>query len=245
MSSPSSSAFTARLSTGIVCHNRDGRVRRRMRLGRRQVVDADVRIYVQEVRAVHTAASDGGMRAAVRLPGMRRARPPCPPDRTKLPHHVGRNASGRRKVRARHRRIARPGKIARCGMQLLRRPGFQDGETCQVEAVSASLTDPASQDRQVSLKPTRFSRIGAAPDPSPRRVGLCGTAWRRVHQSAFAKRCVRLGRRTHRKSRSTSSTSIIRLSFAPVGVSHRLGFASACANRICWPAVSASWSPSR
>jgi nucleotide-binding universal stress UspA family protein len=42
----------------------------------RQVVDADVRIYVQKVRAVHTTASDGGMRAAIRLPGMRRA---CPP----------------------------------------------------------------------------------------------------------------------------------------------------------------------
>jgi hypothetical protein len=56
--------------------NRDGLVRRRMRLGRRQVVDADVRIYVQEVRAVHTIATDGGMRPAVRLPGMRRA---CPP----------------------------------------------------------------------------------------------------------------------------------------------------------------------
>jgi hypothetical protein len=39
------------------------------------MVDADVRIYVQEVRAVHTAAADGGMRAAVRLPGMRRAAP--------------------------------------------------------------------------------------------------------------------------------------------------------------------------
>src|ERR1700674_3553003 len=74
-----------------------------MRLGGRQVVDADVRIYVQEVRAVHTDASDGGMRAAVRLPGMRRACPPCPPDRTRLPHHVGRSASGRRKVRAHHR----------------------------------------------------------------------------------------------------------------------------------------------
>ena len=117
-----------------------------MRLGRRQVVDADVRIYVQEVRAVHTAASDGGMRAAVRLPGMRRACPPCPPDRTRLPHHVGRNASGQRKVRAHHRRIARPGKIARSRMQLLRRPGFQDGETCQGESVSASLTDLASRD---------------------------------------------------------------------------------------------------
>ena len=31
-------------------------------------------------------------------------------------------------------------------MQLLRRPGFQDGETCQGESVSASLTDLASRD---------------------------------------------------------------------------------------------------
>jgi hypothetical protein len=131
----------ARLLTGIVSHNRDGRVRRRMRFGWRQVVDADVRIYVQEVRAVHAAATDGGMRAAVRLPGMQCACPPCPPDRAKLPQHVGRNASGRCKVRAHYRRIARPGKTARSRMQLLRRPGYQDGETCQGEGVSASLTD--------------------------------------------------------------------------------------------------------
>jgi hypothetical protein len=245
MSSPSSSAFTARLSTGIVCHNRDGRVRRRMRLGRRQVVDADVRIYVQEVRAVHTAASDGGMRAAVRLPGMRRARPPCPPDRTKLPHHVGRNASGRRKVRARHRRIARPGKIARCGMQLLRRPGFQDGETCQVEAVSASLTDPASQDRRVSLKPTRFSRIGAAPDPSPRRVGLCGTAWRRVSPVSIREK-VRAARKTDAPQEPSDQFDLDNPTvFCASRSISSAWFASACANRISWPAVSASWSPSR
>jgi hypothetical protein len=30
-------------------------------------------------------------------------------------------------------------------MQLLRRPGCQDGETCQGESVSASLTDLASR----------------------------------------------------------------------------------------------------
>ena len=147
-------AFTARRSTGIVSHDRDGLVRRRMRFGWRQVVDADVRIYVQEVRAVHTTAGDGGMRAAVRLPGMRRACPPCPPDRTGLPHHVGRGAWGRRKVRAHHRRIARPGKIARSRMQLLRKPGFQDGETCQGESVAASLTDLASRD------PANFPQAG-------------------------------------------------------------------------------------
>src|SRR5215467_10260417 len=77
--------FTAGLSTGMVSYNRGGLVRRRMRFGRRQVVDADLRIYVQEVRALHTAAANGGMRVAVRLPGMRHARPPCPPDRTRLP----------------------------------------------------------------------------------------------------------------------------------------------------------------
>jgi hypothetical protein len=67
--------FTVGLSIGIVLCNRDGLVRRRMCSGRRQVVDANVRIYVQEVRAVQTAASDGRMRTAVRVPGMRRA---CP-----------------------------------------------------------------------------------------------------------------------------------------------------------------------
>jgi hypothetical protein len=85
------------------------------------------------------------MRAAVRLPGMRRACPSCSLDRTTLPHHVGRRASGWRKVRAHHRRTARPGKIARSRMQLLRRPGFEDGETCQGESVSASLNDLASR----------------------------------------------------------------------------------------------------
>jgi hypothetical protein len=44
-------------------------------LRRRQVVDADLRIHVQEVRALHTAAANGGMRVAVRLPGMRHAAP--------------------------------------------------------------------------------------------------------------------------------------------------------------------------
>jgi len=52
------------------------------------VVDANVRIYVQEVRAVHTVATDGGMRPAVRLPGMRRAFSPCHPDAPGLPHDV-------------------------------------------------------------------------------------------------------------------------------------------------------------
>ena len=127
-----------------------------MRFGRRQVVDADVRIYVQEVRAVHTVLSDGGMRAAVRLPGMRRACPPCPPDRTKLPHHVGRSASGRRKVRAHHRRIARPGKIARSRMQLLRRPDFQDGQTCQGESVSASLRSRVARPGEFPLSRPDF-----------------------------------------------------------------------------------------
>ena len=101
------------------------------------MVDADVRIYVQEVRAVHTVASDGGMRAAVRLPEMPRACPPCPPDRTRLPLHVGRIASGRRKVRAHHRTIRRARAAA------IRAPSWivQEGETCQAESVSASLTE--------------------------------------------------------------------------------------------------------
>jgi|SRR5580658_6931501 hypothetical protein len=73
----------------IVRYNCGGPIRRSICLSRRQVVDANVRIYVQEVRAVHTAASDGGMRTAVRVPGMRRACAPCPPNRTKLPYRVG------------------------------------------------------------------------------------------------------------------------------------------------------------
>src|SRR5215475_612623 len=70
-----------------------------------EVVDANVRIYVQEVRAVHTVATDGGMRPAVRLPGMPRAFSPCHPHRARLPHHVARRASAGRKVRAHHRKI--------------------------------------------------------------------------------------------------------------------------------------------
>ena len=143
----------------MVSHNRDGLVRCRMRFGRRQVVDADVRIYVQEVRAVYTAASDGGMRAAVRLPEMPRACPPCPPDRTRLPHHVGRSASGRRKVRAHHRRIARDAAIlARSCWMDQEVETCPEGQTCTGESVSASLTDLASRSRRISLKPTRFSR---------------------------------------------------------------------------------------
>src|SRR6516162_9452128 len=116
-----------------------------MRFGRR--MDADVRIYVQEVRAVHTDASDGGMRAAVRLPGMRRACPPCPPDRTSLPQHVGRSASSRRKVRAQHRRIARPAAIlARSCWMDQEVEKCPEVETCPGESVSARLTDFASRD---------------------------------------------------------------------------------------------------
>jgi len=101
------------------------------------VVDANVRIYVQEVRAVHTVATDGGMRPAVRLPGMRRAFSPCHPDRARLPHHVGRSASGRRKVRAHHRKIGRARPAAILAPSWI----VQEGETCQGESVSASLTE--------------------------------------------------------------------------------------------------------
>jgi hypothetical protein len=56
-------------------------------------------------------------------------------------------------------------------MQLLRRPGFQDGETCQGESVSASLTDLASQepanfpqaDPIFSVKPMASVAAGNAP----------------------------------------------------------------------------------
>jgi hypothetical protein len=148
--------FTAGLSISIVPYNRGGLVRRSMCLGRRQVVNANVRIYVQEVRAVHTDASDGGMRTAVRVPGMRRACPPCPPDRTKLPYRVGRNASGRRKVRAYHRRIARTAAILARSCWI-----DQEVEKCPEgpsESFSARLTDLASRDPANSLKLTRCSR---------------------------------------------------------------------------------------
>jgi len=143
-----------------------------MRFGRMQVVNADVRIYVQEVRAVHTVASDGGMRAAVRLPGMRRAFSPCPPDRTRLPHHVGRSASGRCKVRAHHRRIARPAAI------LARSWIVQEGETCQGESVSASLTESRVAS---SLKHRRAAsgcrrRAGSLLRPRSVSPGNCASA---------------------------------------------------------------------
>jgi hypothetical protein len=118
-------------------------------LGRRQVVDADVRIHVQEVRAVHTVASDGGMRTAVRVPGVRRACPPCPPDCTKLPYRVGRSASGRRKVRAYHRRIARTAAILARSCWI-----DQEVETCPEgpsESLSARLNDLASRDQAGSI----------------------------------------------------------------------------------------------
>ena len=133
------------------------------------MVDADVRIYVQEVRAVHTAAGDGGMRAAVRLPEMRRACPPCPPDRTRLPHHVGRSASGRRKVRAHHRRIARPAAILAPSWIV------QERETCQGESVSASLTESRVAS---SLKHRRAASgyCASAMLGGPNRVAAVGAA---------------------------------------------------------------------
>jgi integrase len=98
---------------------------------------ADLRIYVQEVRALHTAAANGGMRVAVRLPGMRHACPPCPPDGTRLPHDVGRSAPGRRKVRAQHRRIARPAAIfARSCWMVQEVETCPEAETCPGESVS-------------------------------------------------------------------------------------------------------------
>src|SRR5580704_5286408 len=192
--------FTARLSTGIVSHNRDGPVRRGMRLGRRQVVNADVRIYVQEVRAVYTAASDGGMRAAVRLPGMRRTRPPCPPDRTRLPHRVGRSASGRRKVRAQHRRIARPAAILARSCRMV-----QEAETCEGESVSASLTDLASRDpANFPRADPIFSLKSAAPVAV--RNAPAGTSGRR----ADARRAPSptLPRKREREQKSRSITQI-------------------------------------
>ena len=157
-----------------------------MRFGRRQVVDADVRIYVQEVRAVHTAAANGGMRVAVRLPGMRQACPPCPPDRTRLPHHVCRSAPGRRKVRAHHRRIARPAAIlARSCWMDQEVETCPEAETCPGESVSASLTDLASRDpakfpsnRPDFLRQVHGARCGAhAPAGTSGRRPLRGWRW--------------------------------------------------------------------
>src|ERR1700674_2026735 len=87
------------------------------------------------------------MRAAVRLPGLRRESPPCPPDRTRLSLHVGRSASGGRKVRAQHRRIARPAAIlARSCWMDQEVETCPEAETCTGESVSARLTDLASRD---------------------------------------------------------------------------------------------------
>jgi hypothetical protein len=77
------------------------------------------------------------MRPAVRLPGMRRAFSPCHPDRARLPHHVVRSASGRRKVRAHHRKIGRARPAAILAPSWI----VQEGETCQGQSVSASLTE--------------------------------------------------------------------------------------------------------
>ena len=84
-------AFTAGLSTGIISHHGDGLVLPPDAFGpeagdrcRRTNTCATTCGPFTELRA------DGGVRAAVRLPGMRRACPPCPPDRAGLPQHVGR-----------------------------------------------------------------------------------------------------------------------------------------------------------
>src|SRR5262249_4030128 len=88
-------------------HNRDGLVRRRVRFSRIWAVVADCRIMAEKSGAVTTVGGDGGLRAAVRLPGMRRVFPPCHPDRAWLPHHVGRSASDRPEVREDQRKIGR------------------------------------------------------------------------------------------------------------------------------------------
>jgi hypothetical protein len=152
-----------------------------MRLGRRQVVDADIRIYVQEVRAVHTGASDGGMRAAVRLPGMRRACPPCPPNRTKLPHRVGRRAPGRRKVRAQHRRIARPAAIlARSCWMDQEVETCPEAETCTGERVSARLTDLASRDPANFPQADPIFSLKSMAPVAARNTQPCVSAWRKL-----------------------------------------------------------------
>jgi hypothetical protein len=63
-------------------------------------------------------------------------------------------------------------------MQLLRRPGFQDGETCQGESISASLTDLASRDpANFPHADPRFSLKSMAPVAA--RNAPAGTSGRR------------------------------------------------------------------
>ena len=68
------------------------------------------------------------------------ARAPCPPDRTRLPHRVGGRASGRRKVRAQRRRIARPAAIL--ARSCWNDPGevetCPEAETCTGESLSVA-----------------------------------------------------------------------------------------------------------
>jgi hypothetical protein len=64
-------------------------------------------------------------------------------------------------------------------MQLLRRPGFQNGETSQGEGVSAGLTDLASREPANSLKPTPIFSLKSMPPVTARNApaGTFGWMW--------------------------------------------------------------------
>jgi len=118
------------------------------------VVDADVRIYVQEVRAVHTVATDGECElpsacpeCGARSPRVLLTAPSCLSMSDRI-------ASGRRKVRAHHRTIRRARAAA------LRAPSWivQEAETCQAEGVSASLTGTPRRKRPSSIDGRRLAR---------------------------------------------------------------------------------------
>jgi len=121
------------------------------------------------------------MRATVRLPGMRRAFSPCPPDRTRLPLHVGRIASGRRKVRAHHRTIRRTRAAA------IRAPSWivQEAETCQAEGVAASLTES----RVASSLKHRRAASGLRQRPIASRPISCPSVIRKNFRISDFARC--------------------------------------------------------
>jgi hypothetical protein len=74
-------------------------------------------------------------------------------------------------------------------MQLLRRPGFQDGETCQGESVSASLTDLASQDPANFAQADPILPLKSMAPVAARNVGTrrtkCHVLFRRVRKSGI------------------------------------------------------------
>src|SRR5438309_9038552 len=141
------------------------------------------------------------MRPAVRLPGMRRAFSPCHPDRARLPHHVGRRSSGRRKVRAHHRKI----RWARTAA--IRAPSWivQEGATSpKAKTVSASLTESrvasSLKHRQAAYGYCASAMLGGPNGVSPeiaRRVAAPLRLLRHSGRSVYARlRVTPLGEQT-------------------------------------------------